>query len=332
MATSLEIVPLEDKHIEEAAVLVSARYRALREDVPLLPSRYEDAGTILPLVRDLAGQASGVAAIRGGRLAGFLLGFVIPEFQGKRSVFSPEWANGADLEDSRRIYQEMYAHLSARWVADGCFTHLVSLLADDRDAIDGWEWLGFGFIAADAVRDLEPVHGPVADVDVRRAGLEDVEQAMALDEALQQHMAAAPTFFPHDEEHDRGFHEEWLGNPAHALWLAYHGPEAVACMGLGPASTDACTVIRDEETTSIVSAFTSERVRGRGIATALLNRSLDWARSEGYERCAVDFEPMNVLAARFWMRYFQPVCYSLVRYVDERIGWANGRQADGDLW
>ena len=318
MTMSLEIVALEDRHIEDAAALVSARYRALRQIVPLLPSRYGDAGTILPLVRDLARQAPGVAAIRGGRLAGFLVGFVIPEFQGKRSVFSPEWANGADLEDSRRIYQEMYAHLSARWVTDGCFTHLVSLLADDRDAIDGWEWLGFGFIAADAVRDLEPAHGPAADVDVRRAGPEDVEVAMALEKALQRHLAAAPTFLAHDEEHDRSFHEERLGNPAHALWLAYHGPEAVACMGLGPASTDACTIIRDEGTTSIVSAFTRARVRGRGIATALLNRSLDWARSEGYERCAVDFEPMNVLAARFWTRHFQPVCYSLVRYVDER--------------
>jgi hypothetical protein len=57
-----------------------------------------------------------------------------------------------------------------------------------------------------------------------------------------------------------------------------------------------------------------------------LNRSLEWARSEGYERCAVDFEPMNVLAARFWLRYFSPVCYSLVRHVDERIAWAHERR------
>jgi hypothetical protein len=52
----------------------------------------------------------------------------------------------------------------------------------------------------------------------------------------------------------------------------------------------------------------------------LLNGSLEWARAEGYERCAVDFEPMNSLAARFWPKYFQPVCYSLMRKVDERIG------------
>jgi GNAT superfamily N-acetyltransferase len=316
---SLEIVPLENKHLKDAAALACTRYRTLRERVPLLPSRYEDAGAILPMLRGFAERSPGVAALRGGRLVGFLVGRVIPAFRGKRSVFSPEWANGADLEDSRRIYQEMYARLSARWVADGCFVHLVSLLAHDRAGIDGWQWLGFGWIAADAVRGLEPARGPSADVDIRRGSLADIEQAMALTEALQRHLAAAPTFLAYTEECNREFHEEWLGNPAKAFWLAYHGAEAVACMRLGPASLDACTIIRDEKTASITSAFTEERVRGRGIAAALLNRSLDWARSEGYERCAVDFEPMNVLAARFWMRHFQPVCYSLVRHVDERV-------------
>ena len=90
-------------------------------------------------------------------------------------------------------------------------------------------------------------------------------------------------------------------------------------MALEPGNQRACLVIQDEKTISITSAFTSEAARGAGIATALLNRSLEWARTEGYERCAVDFEPMNSLAARFWPKYFRPVCYSLMRKVDERI-------------
>jgi GNAT superfamily N-acetyltransferase len=78
-------------------------------------------------------------------------------------------------------------------------------------------------------------------------------------------------------------------------------------------------LIEDEKTTSIVSAFTREEARGGGIATALLNRALDWGREQGYARCAVDWEPMNVLASRFWLRYFQPVSYALERYIDERL-------------
>ena len=327
-----QIVPLGDEHLEDAAALATARYRAERERVPSLPPRYADASSILPWLRDLARQAPGVAAIRSGQLVGYLLGFTIPDFRGQRSAFSPEWANAADLEDSQRIYQEMYAHLSARWVANGCFTHLVSVLARDRDGLEGWHGLGFGSIAADAVRDLRPAAGPRAGVQVRRAGPEDIELAMALDEALRRHLAAAPTFLAYVEREDREFHEQWLADPANALWLAYRGSEAVACMGLGPANPDACAIIRDEKTASVISAFTQENARGEGIATALLNRSLDWARSEGYELCAVDFEPMNILAASFWLRHFQPVCYALVRHVDDRVAWAHEKREDKDLW
>jgi GNAT superfamily N-acetyltransferase len=316
---SLEIVPLRDEHLEDAAVLVTARYRALRERVPSLPSRFEDASSILPPLHDLAGQAPGVAAIRDGRLAGFLLAMVIPEFRGKRGAYSPEWANAADAEDSREIYRKMYAHLSARWVADGCFTHVITLLAHDREAVDAWHWLGFGLTSVDAIRDLTPAQGALADVEVRRAGLEDIEQAMALNHALVQHLAAAPIFLCSVGNEGRTFHEQWLANSDNALWLACHGEEVVACMGFEPASPDACYVIRDEKTVSITSAFTTEGERGNGIATTLLNHALLWARSVGYQRCAVDFEPQNIPAVRFWLRHFQPVCYSQIRHVDERV-------------
>jgi len=316
---SFQIASLREEHLEDAAALVSVRYKALREHVPLLPSRYEDVETILPMLRDLTGQAAGVVAIRGRRLAGFLVGFVIPMFLGKRSVYSPEWANGAELGDSRRVYEEMYGHLSAHWVANGCFTHLVSMLGHDRESIEGWQWLGFGLAAVDGVRELKSVKGAAAEVEVRRASVEDIEEAMAFDEALNQHMAAAPTFWMHEPQD----YEEWFREPVNALWLAYEGGEAVGCMGVGPANPEACAIIQDEKTASIVSAFTKERARGKGIGTLLLNRSLKWAQEEGYERCAVDFEPMNILAARFWLRYFEPVCYSLMRCIDERIGQAH---------
>ena len=306
------------EHLENAAALASSRYNGLREQVSSLPPRYGEVSTLLPLLRDIAGAGPGVAAIRRGRLVGFLTGWLIPSFRGKRSVFSPEWANAADLENSRRIYEEMYAHLSASWAADGYFTHLIGMLVNDRDGIDGWHWLGFGMIAADAVRDLQPSQGCDADVDIRCVCLQDLEQVMMLGEALQRHLAASPTFLADTEERDRGYYEEWLQDPDKAIWLAYHGTEAVAYIRLGPASEDASTIIYDEKTTSILGAFTRKKARGRGIATALLNRSLEWARAAGYERCAVDFEPMNPLATRFWLRHFELVCYTLIRHVDER--------------
>ncbi|MCP4536153.1 MAG: GNAT family N-acetyltransferase [Chloroflexi bacterium] len=325
----LEIVALQEKHLEDATTLACARYKELRERVPLLPTRYEETDVIHSLLRDMIGQTPGAAAIQSGQLVGFLVGFVIPDFRGKRTAFSPEWANAANLQASRRIYQEMYTHLSARWVSDGCFTHLVSTLAHDRDAIDGWHWLGFGLMATDGVRDLYPTKSHAANIEIRRAGLQELDKAIRMDKALERHLASAPTFLFPDGASSKDKREqqqkEWVTNPANALLLAYQGTDVIGCIGLGPANPDACTIIQDEGTTSIMRAFTQEKARGRGIAAALLNRSLEWARAEGYERCAVDFEPMNFLAARFWMRHFQPVCYALGRQVDDRVGQTRER-------
>lgn len=318
---SLQIASLDEKYLQDAAALVAARYRALRQQVPLLPSRYEGAAAILPMLGSLMEGLPGVAAVRGGRLVGFMTGFVLAEFLGKRTAYSPEWANGAEPDDSRRIYQEMYAHLSAHWVADGRFIHVVSMLPNDRPGIEAWHWLGFGLAAVDGVRGLEPVEGGTAGVEVRPARMEDAGAVATLIRALERHLAAAPVFWPHEYTDD----EIRPDKPGHAWWLADQGGEAIGCMGLGPANPEACAIIQDEGTVSVMAAFTREQARGRGVATTLLNRALEWARLEGRERCAVDFEPMNVPAARFWMRpvgsrpLFEPVCYSLMRWIDERV-------------
>jgi GNAT superfamily N-acetyltransferase len=317
---AIEVVPLEEGHLEDAAALVMRRYKDLRRQVPLLPRRYTEVGTILPLLREVVGAGPAVVGMHGGRLVGFLSGWLIPSFRGRPTVFSPEWANGAEPGHSRRIYEEMYGRLAASWVAEGYLTHMIGLLANDGDALDGWHWLGFGMVAADALRTLEPVSGGEAGVEVRRARLEDIEEVMALDRALCRYMAAAPVFLVDRGQPERGYYEDWLEDVEKAVWLAYRDGEAVAYLGLGPASDDASTIIYDEGTTSVSGAFTREGARGEGIGTALLDRGLRWARERGYERCAVDFEPMNPPAARFWLRHFEPVCYTVMRYVDAGAG------------
>jgi GNAT superfamily N-acetyltransferase len=273
------MVDLEDQHLQDAASLAVDRYRALQQQVPNLPARYEDVDVLLPMLQDLCGQAPGVAALQGGRLVGYMAAWALDDFRGQRAILSPEWGNGADLPQSRRIYEEMYARVSAAWVTEGRRTHLLCQLPHDRAALEGWFWLGFGMIAADGVRDLSPAQGPAAEIDIRRAGPQDIETFLALGDALNRHLAAA------------GF------------------------MKQGPASTEACTIIRDEGTSSIVGAYTREDARSQGVGVALLNRVVQWASEQRYARCAVDFEPMNVLAARFWMRHFRPVSYALVRHI-----------------
>jgi GNAT superfamily N-acetyltransferase len=326
-----EIVAFRSDHLAGATALWAGRYRAQRQCTPRLPAKYEDASVILPLLDNLSGQAPGVVTIRNGRVIGFLLGFLLDGFRGKRSAYSPEWANTADAEDSRQLYQEMYTALSARWVANGRFTHVISVLSHETEALDALHWLGFGMTAVDATRELSPIREARDDVTIRRAQPADAERISALSEAVQHHLAAPPVFLPFIDSEGREYYEHLLSDPANALWLAYREGEATGYLRIGPASSDACQIIRDAGTTSITGAFTRADVRGQGIGTALLDRGLHWARSAGYQRCAVDFEPQNIPGARFWLKHFQPVCYSLIRHVDERIAWAQADRFAHDL-
>jgi GNAT superfamily N-acetyltransferase len=112
------------------------------------------------------------------------------------------------------------------------------------------------------------------------------------------------------------YYDRWLGDTGHAVWLACRDDAPVAYMQL--CRLDEEVVVTDERTAGIEGAFTQPALRGSGIGTALLGRCLEWAREQGFERCAVDFEGENVLGRRFWLRHFEPVLYSLARRIDPR--------------
>jgi GNAT superfamily N-acetyltransferase len=319
---AMKIASLQPKHLEAAGALVAASDATLRSQVPCLPAKYEDAGTISRMLHDLS-EAGGVVALHGGELVGFLTGFVLPEYLGRRSFYSPEWANGAEPGNSRQIYEEMYQQVAAHWIADGCAVHAVTLMTHNREGIEGWQWLGFGLAAVDGVRDLTPVPGVPTNLDVRQAGLQDAGELTSLGRALEQHMAAPPVFWIHETQD----FVEWLQQPEHVAWLAYDGEEAVGCLGLELGHGDECEIVQDEDTARISMAYTRRGARCRGIGTALLDQALAWARARGCRRCAVDWEPMNPPANRFWTRWFDPVCYSLVRWIDGRILARSGGSA-----
>jgi GNAT superfamily N-acetyltransferase len=309
------LLSLESQHLEDAARLVSQRYQDLRQQNPLLPEKYTRLDVLLPLLENVLQAGPGVAAFDKNRLVGFLSGYLLPDLRGRPGAFCPEWANAAEMGDCRRIYEELYTAQAAAWMDRGFSAHYISMFASDQVGIQGWHWLGFGLAAADAIRPLQPVPEPAHAVDIRPATLDDADAILALDHGLIRHITSAPIYYPHEAPHARQFYLDWLQDPANAFWLAFQGAEPVAYMGFGPASQEACTIIVDDGTISIPGAFTVSTARGSGIATSLLNHGLEWAARLGYQRCAVDFEPANPLAVRFWLRYFDLVCVTLTRQI-----------------
>jgi GNAT superfamily N-acetyltransferase len=336
-----DIVPLREAHLEDAASLFVFRYRAARADVPSLPARHEDPAALLPKLRELAGRGPGAAALRDGRLCGYLLGQVI-RFRDQRSIYTPVWGSATVVGDGPDVYRALYTTLSARWVANGCFTHVITHLAYDRSAIEAWHWLSFGLTVVDAMRDLSPIASPRAvhascpgeaiQTDIRHAGPEDAEVVAQLADDLNRHLAAPPTFLAYTERESAREHAAWLAHPDHALWLAESEGRAVGYLRLEPSNPTAAYVVDDAAVVCITGAFVRRDARRRGVGAALLQAAIAWARESGYAACAVDFESHNVLGARFWMRHFRPVCYSLIRHVDPRLAWAHAGRNAGDVW
>ena len=329
---SIQIVPFRDNHLKDAAVLVATRYRTERALNKSLPARFEDAGAVASLLQDYTKERAGVVAIRGGRLAGFLT-YMLLSGGGGRTAYVPDWGHAADSIDRRETYRTMYASVARRWVTSGYFTHAVTVLAHEREVMDTWFSLGFGMIEINALRDVNPISEGVAEVEIRRVGPEDIDLVLTLRVALQRHVAAAPVFIPLIIHRGRKHYEQWLPDSTNALWLAYRDGDTVAFMELEPSSRLGVVMpVFDETTVTITGAFTKEDIRQHGIGAALLNHSLEWARSAGYKNCAVEVESTNIVGSSFWHgKGFKPVCYSLARHIDERIAWAHEDRNDADL-
>lgn len=325
-----ELRPFEEKYIEDSAKLFAERYRTERKYMSLLPARYENYNTTLPLLDEQIKKTPGVVAIENGKLTGYLIGRSLPLWRGRRSVFVPFWSHSVEGENRKKTYQQMYASLSSEWVANGYFTHLISVLTHDEEIVDTLFWLGFGMAAVDAMRDVRNIKSPFADVEIRLATLDDLDMVVSLSHELARYMTGPPIFMAMTEKTGREFHEKWLLKPLHSRWLASCKGKVVSNMKICPVNED--FYITDEKTIWVKGAFTKEHMRGKGIGTALLKQALKWAQSHGYERCAVDFEGENALASAFWLRYFKPICFSLIRQIDKRIAWAHKDRNDRHFW
>ena len=84
-------------------------------------------------------------------------------------------------------------------------------------------------------------------------------------------------------------------------------------------SDDACVVVQDKGTVSILTTHVLDRYKGLGIGKHMLYNVLKWGKDSNYKRCTIDFESANYEARRFWNKHFETVCVSLIRYIDDRL-------------
>lgn len=311
----LKATRLRAEHLADAAGLFAGRFAEARKRESLLPGQYENPAKVLPLLEEMLAENPMVAAFRKGRIVGILGGIVLPDFRGRKAIYSQEWANGLAPGEERGAFWKMYESICGDWVSDGCRFHVFTVVSADAETVFALRWAGFFGMAVDAVRDLDPVEGGKSGVEVRLAGPGDVAEVLRLKNLHVRHMHAPPVLFPFAKAEERERNAALLADPAQPIWLAFVDGRSVGYIGGGPLCQEAGFLLRDAKTASVTGAFVEMEHRGKGIAPALLQTVVNWAREQGMARLAVDFEPENTVASRFWCQHFRVVGLSFGRIV-----------------
>ena len=346
---SIEIVPFHVGLLPAAAELLARRHVRDRAAMPLLPARFEQPKVALAAVREAWSKphASGVAALRDGRLIGYLVGEARFDTLRGRHV----WIHlpGYALAEGHAValYADLYAAAGPAWLRLGAFDHYVMAPAGDADALAVWFGLSFGQEQAHGILSLAgplPKPAPIPGVTIRRATAADRDTFVdEMSPILRQHMAGPPVWgvsLPENVALIREGFAEMLTDDAARVWIAEGDGGAAESSESGdraeagrllayqayfpaPPADDNLMVSLTERTTLLEVAATRRDARGRGIGRALSAAGLADAAAAGFHLCIADWRTTNIEAARFFLCLgFRSAACRLVRKIDPRIAWA----------
>jgi GNAT superfamily N-acetyltransferase len=316
------IVPFGGEHLDEAARLLAERHRAQRLVEPGLDSRYEAADAARAEIEELlrGDGASGVAALAGGELAGFVLGRPRDASWGPNVWVDPAGHAVVDPE----LVRDLYAAAAERWVADGFTSHYAVVPATDPALVDAWFRVGFGHQHVHAIRETPPA-GELSEVPtdlvLRLASRDDLDALARLDVVLPEHQTLSPVFSrlpPPDLEETRAEYEQDFDDPRFTTYVVEHDGEVVG-------SAIACPIEVSSAHKSLTLppgagflgfAAVLPEARGLGAGRLLGEAVLAWARETGRAWVVTDWRMTNLLASRAWPRLgFRPTFYRLFRAI-----------------
>jgi len=317
MKTNIEYKPINISYINEAVNMIMFAYDTERKSIPYLPN-YNFYKSIYASINGLFSVGNGVVAIQANRLVGFLAGFVVNKFFSRYSgIYCPIFGHGAIGEKRIEIYQRLYEQAADLWVKHSHVTHAITVFSHDQDLIESWFWQGFGLRCIDAIRKTSTVTFKKSPIRIKKLMLADVPTLSGIYTQHKNYFRRSPIFMLKDTEDVVREHYNSLLKENHHEWIAYHNDIPVGIMSIAPTAE---TFIADHPSImNINGAYIVEGERGRGIGTMLLRTVQEWLLLNKYQLCGVDFESINPLGRGFWMKYFLPYTYSLVRKIDERL-------------
>lgn len=331
-----EIVPFHEALCADAGALLAARHRRDRQALPELPERFEEPTTAAAAVAASFSQpgASGVAAVRGSQLLGYMIGRpTIDSLWGRSAWVRPAGLAIAENADTHELVRSLYVVLGTPWVEQGIFFHFALMSLADRALLDAWYSLSFGIEQVQALQALGAVGGsaPVVPdgVEIRRAGQGDKQALRTMSSVIWRQHISPPVWaimLPELVSEQENGWAELVDEEGVVVLLAFVDGQVVGSQGYWPHESDETDLLVPPGSATMSVAGTLPAYRGRGISSALSRVVLTSAAADGFPTMETDWRSANLLAAGFWQRQgYRPVAYRLVRRIDARIAWARGR-------
>jgi GNAT superfamily N-acetyltransferase len=324
----MHIVPFRQDHIPQAAALFVQSFQTLRRSEPILPDLMANRQRVSDKLSLFVNGQTGVVAVEEDILVGYLGWFLVDGFRDtdRKGAYCPVWGHGAADVARPVIYRALYYAAAQRWAEARCGVYAITVMAHDREIDNTWFWNGFGLAVVDAIRSLEPVSDTMPEgFSVRRANLDDVGTLVTLEAEHRQHYSTPPILMAPRTPISEDDLITFFRAPTHNYWLAEQDDEMLGFMRFEGEESGATEIVSAKSTVAITGAFVRPAHRGRGIGVELLDAALRYYAERGFARCSVDFESFNPHARGFWLKYFEPVCFSLMRVpeyvsVDETPG------------
>lgn len=314
----IEIVPFTEQHLKDVLELFVANYQRLNNDIIGLPIKYLEPMYMEPSVRYLMENYDAVVALEDGRVISYLCGLSVPHFKSSHlGIYTPEWGHYSPTID---LYNQMFQSLSSSWEERDYKVHAITYLANQIELVNEMFYNNYGMFVIDAVKEVVPVSIELdSDITIEIATEKHLEQIEKLLVEHDYYMMSSPTYNLKDAEHLNKKLQEDFEDYAVRFFIAIKHDEVIGVMKTVENGQNAATIVRDRKTLSIQSTHVKSNLRGLQIGTKLLQTVSNWANEKRYSLLSVDFESANVSARKFWLKHFTPVCYSIIRYLDDRI-------------
>ena len=184
--------------------------------------------------------------------------------------------------------------------------------------MESFFWNGFGLRCVDAIRQVEPIIcNGFSKTPFSELSLSDIHRIVPLKNKLREHLQSTPMFMPFFSELSVDQVVQENRERKSRYFVARNDDQVIAFMEImGSGENFAC---ESPGMMNICGAYMLPEYRGKEIFTGLLSHLMDVLLKEGFTKCGVDFESFNPTASGFWLKFFTPYTYSVVRRIDERI-------------